>query len=133
MPDQPPRPKDYIRRVLVVEDDYDLADLLADVLTYENCATDIAANGMEALDRLRDGDYEAVICDLMMPRFDGEAVYKEIAKHYPHLANKILFITGHAARPGGLVDFIYTTSNAILEKPFEMEQLRSALREVFQR
>lgn len=127
------RPKDFIRPVLVVEDDHDLADLLAEVLTYENCTADVASNGMEALERLRGADYEAVICDLMMPRFDGEALYREVARHYPHLADRFLFITGNAARRGGLTDYIYSTGNTILEKPFEMEQLRAALQELFRR
>jgi CheY-like chemotaxis protein len=88
---------------------------------------------MEALDKLRGADYEAVICDLMMPRFDGEALYNEVAKHYPYLADRFLFITGHAARRGGLTDFIYRTGNQLLEKPFEIEQLRAAMRDLFLR
>jgi CheY-like chemotaxis protein len=127
------RPIGYINRVLVVEDDYQLAELLSEVLTYENCTADIAANGMEALDMLRGADYEAVICDLMMPRVDGESFYNEAIKQYPYLAEKFVFITGNPARRAGLADFIYRTGNTVLEKPFEMEQLRTALKELFQR
>lgn len=127
------RPVEYVNRVLVVEDDYELAELLSEVLTYENCTADIAANGMEALDRLRGADYEAVICDLMMPRVDGEALYNQAIKQYPYLADKFLFITGNPARRAGFTDFIYRTGNTVLEKPFEMEQLRTALKELFQR
>lgn len=133
MAEQPQPPKAFINRVLVVEDDYQLAELLAEVLTYENCTADIAANGMEALDLLRGADYDAVLCDLMMPRFDGEALYREAAKSYPHLADRFLFITGHASRRGGFTDYIYSTGNTILEKPFEIEQLRAALQELFKR
>ena len=57
------RLEQVMHRVLVVDDDYDLAQLLRDVLTYENCEVEIAGNGMEAMDRLRTGDYEAVIED----------------------------------------------------------------------
>jgi CheY-like chemotaxis protein len=127
------RPVEYINRVLVVDDDYRLTELLSEVLTYENCTVDIAANGMEALERLRGADYEAVVCDLMMPRVDGESLYNEAVKHYPYLAEKFLFITGNAARKGGLTDFIYRTGNALLEKPFEMEQFRAALKELLSR
>jgi DNA-binding response OmpR family regulator len=130
---EPQRPVEYIRRVLVVEDDYQLAELLSEVLTYENCTADVAANGMEAMDLLRGADYEAVICDLMMPRVDGEALYREAVRQYPYLAEKFLFITGNPARRAGLTEFIAPTGNAVLEKPFEMEQLRAALKEVFAR
>jgi len=95
------RPKRMMHRVLVVDDDHDLAVLLGEVLTYENCEVDIAANGMEAMDRLRTSDYDAVLCDLMMPRIDGEVLYNDVVRDYPFLANRFLFVTGsRRARPG---------------------------------
>jgi len=96
------RPKQMMHRVLVVDDDHDLAVLLGEVLTYENCEVDIAANGMEAMDRLRTSDYDAVLCDLMMPRVDGEAVYNEVVRDYPYLANRFLFVTGQPSAQGRL-------------------------------
>ena len=127
------RPVQFVQRVLVVEDDYQLADVLAEVLTYENCTADTASNGMEAMEKLRSADYDAVICDLMMPRVDGEALYNQAAQLYPHLSDRFLFITGNAALRSGLTDFVYRTGNNLLEKPFEIEQLRTALKETFRR
>ena len=122
-----------IQTVLIVEDDYHLADTLCEVLTYENCLADVAANGMEARDKLRGADYEAVVCDLIMPLIDGEALYNEIAREHPYLADKFLFITGHASAKSGFTSFIRQTGNSLLEKPFEMDQFRTALRDVFAR
>lgn len=127
----PKQPVEYINRVLVVEDDYELAELLSEVLTFENCTADVAANGMEAMDMLRRADYEAVICDLMMPRVDGEALYNEVIRHYPHLAESFIFVTGNLSRRAGMADFIHRTGNTLIEKPFEVEQLRDALKELF--
>jgi len=127
------RPVEFVQRVLVVEDDHELADLLSEVLTYENCTADLASNGMEAIEKLRGADYDAIVCDLMMPRVDGEALYGQVTQQYPYLADRFLFITGEAVRKGGLTDFIYRTGNALLEKPFEVEQLRAALQELFRR
>jgi CheY-like chemotaxis protein len=126
------RPVEIIRHVLVVEDDHELADLLSEVLTYENWTSDLASNGMEAMEKLRGADYDAIICDLMMPRIDGQALYNQVAQQYPYLADRFLFITGEAVRRGGLTDFISRTRNTLLEKPFEVEQLRTALKELFQ-
>jgi two-component system cell cycle sensor histidine kinase/response regulator CckA len=126
-------PKQVMHRVLVVDDDHDLAVLLGEVLTYENCEVDIAANGMEAMDLLRTGDYEAVLCDLMMPRVDGEALYQEVVRDYPHLTERFLFVTGQPSRKAGFSDFVFRTGNALIEKPFEIQQLRLAIREIFQR
>ena len=119
--------------MLVVDDDHDLAELLREVLTYENCEVDVAINGMEAMERLHAGDYEAILCDLMMPRVDGEALYHEVARQYPYLADRFLFVTGQASRKAGFSDFIYRTGNQLIEKPFEIQELRRAVREIFQR
>ena len=127
------RLEQVMHRVLVVDDDYDLAQLLRDVLTYENCEVEIAGNGMEAMDRLRTGDYEAVICDLMMPRVDGEALYNDVVRAYPHLADRFLFVTGQASRKAGFSDFVTRTGNNLIEKPFDIHELRRFVRELFQR
>jgi two-component system cell cycle sensor histidine kinase/response regulator CckA len=132
MPEDKP-PKRMMHRVLVVDDDHDLAVLLGEVLTYENCEVDIAANGMEAMDRLRTSDYDAVLCDLLMPRVDGEAVYNDVVRDYPYLANRFLFITGQPSRKAGFSDFVWRTGNQLIEKPFDVQQLRTAIREVLQR
>src|SRR5258707_6135382 len=101
MPDTS-RPVQLIRHVLIVEDDYELADVLAEVLTHENCVSDHASNGMEALDKLRTTDFDAIICDLMMPRVSGEAFYQPVTKDFPFLADLLLFITGQASRKARL-------------------------------
>jgi two-component system, cell cycle sensor histidine kinase and response regulator CckA len=125
--------KQVMHSVLVVDDDYDLALLLREVLTYENCEAEIAGNGMEALELLRGGDYEALICDLMMPRLDGEALYHEVVKEFPYLSNRFLFVTGQASRKAGFSDFVSRTGNYVIEKPFDIQTLRVAIRDIFQR
>jgi len=132
MPDAS-RPVQLIRHVLIVEDDYELADVLAEVLTHENCVSDHASNGMEALSKLQSTDFDAIICDVMMPRVDGQAFYQQVTRDYPHLSERFLFITGQATRKAGLTDFITRTGNTLLEKPFEIDQLRAALIELFTR
>ena len=122
-----------MRRVLVVDDDYELAELLREVLTYENCEADIAVNGMEAMDNLYAHDYEAILCDLMMPRVDGEALYQDVTRQFPYLSDRFLFITGQASRKAGFTDFIYHTGNHLIEKPFDVQELRRSLQEIFGR
>ena len=130
---KPAAPSQVMYRVLIVDDDYELADLLLEVLTMENCVPEHAPNGMEALDRLRTGQYDAVISDLMMPLMDGETLYKEVVKKFPYLADRFLFVTSQAARQSGFTEFISRTGNGILEKPFEVDQLRTALKELLRR
>ena len=125
--------RQVMRRVLVVDDDYDLAQLLREVLTYDNCEVDIATNGMEAMDRLRTGEYDAVICDLMMPRVDGEVLYNDVVRQYPFLANRFIFVTGQASRKAGFSDFVERTGNYLIEKPFDLPGFRTAVQDTIQR
>jgi two-component system cell cycle sensor histidine kinase/response regulator CckA len=131
MPDE--RPIQLIRHILIVEDDYELADVLAEVLTHENCVSEQAANGMEALDKLRTMNFDAIVCDLMMPRVDGQAFYDQVARDFPYLGERFLFITGQASRQAGMTDFISRTGNTLLVKPFDIEEFRASLRELFAR
>lgn len=127
------QPKTVFRSVLVVEDDHRLAELLSEVLTFENCVVDLAGNGMEALEKLASASPDVVICDMMMPLMDGRSFYEEVVKRHPFLAERFLFISGTAAALPGTVEFISRSNNALLSKPFEIDQFRVALAELFAR
>jgi CheY-like chemotaxis protein len=122
-----------MHRILIVEDDYEFADVLTEVLNHDNCIPETAANGLEALDKLRTGSYDAVICDLMMPHVDGESLYRQVQRDFPYLAQRFIFITGQASAQAGRTDFIYNTGNALLTKPFDIEVFRTTLGELFSR
>ena len=126
-------PRQTIRRVLVVDDDYDLAQLLREVLTYDNCDVEIATNGIEAMDRLHTGEFDAVICDLMMPRVDGEALYNDVVQEFPFLANRFVFVTGQASLKAGFGDFVGRTGNVVIEKPFDLAVFRAAVHDAIRR
>lgn len=76
VPDAPSR-----RKVLVVDDDHDLRQTLSEVLTEEGYVVDTAANGLEALGRLRQGSsHPVVVLDLMMPVMDGGQFLEELKR-----------------------------------------------------
>jgi len=59
------------RRVLVVEDDPTISDLLRDYLEVEGYATDVCGDGAKAVERIRAGGHDLVLLDLMLPGLDG--------------------------------------------------------------
>ena len=134
-PDTAERPSNSIefKAVLLVDDDKQLATALQWILADQNFLVDVAYDGEEALLKIKANEYDAIICDVMMPRVAGEAFYQQVAKDFPFLSDRFLFITGQASRNAGLTDFIERTSNRLLEKPFDIEQLRAALQELFSR
>jgi DNA-binding NtrC family response regulator len=68
------------RKVLVVDDEEIMRDVLSTLLASENYKVDLAQNGVQALEMMRDKDYSVVLLDLMMPDLDGLQVLEEIKK-----------------------------------------------------
>lgn len=68
--------------ILVVEDDRDIRDVLAEILTEEGYRVLVAEDGAEGLQRLRDGPApDLILLDLMMPRMDGYQFREEQLRH----------------------------------------------------
>ena len=67
--------------VLLAEDQKKLRDIVRDYFAAHGVACDLARDGAEALDLLRDHDYDAVLLDVMMPNLDGFSVCKAVREH----------------------------------------------------
>src|SRR5690606_24847856 len=104
-------------RFLIVDDEPDLCELLADILRSRAATIDVAASGREALERLRLAGYDAVLTDLRMPDLDGPTLYREIERLWPDLAGRVIFVTGDALSPS-VQAFLAETGRPLLEKPF---------------
>ena len=105
--------------VFVVEDDVDTRDMLGRFLELEGFHVELAANGQQALDRLRDGLKPSVILlDLMMPVMDGWQ-FRQQQLRDPEIADIPVVVVSAAGR-----DRISNVdANAYLTKPVDLEQL----------
>ena len=65
-------------KILAVEDEPRLRDIVKDYFTAHGTACDLARDGEEALDILRDHDYDAILLDILMPNLDGFAVCRAV-------------------------------------------------------
>jgi CheY-like chemotaxis protein len=109
-------------RVLVVDDESVIAQLIADVLGGEGFEVDTAPHGLAALDRLANRTYDVILSDLRMPELDGLGLFREIERRYPDLLGRFIFITGtseHTDYQG----FIDDVKVPVLTKPFDMMNL----------
>lgn len=68
-------------RLLLAEDERDLADALEAMLKHNNYSVDVVNNGQDALDYLVLDDYDGVILDVMMPKMDGVTVVKKLREN----------------------------------------------------
>jgi two-component system NtrC family sensor kinase len=109
-------------RVLVVDDESIIAQLIAEVLGGEGFEVDTAPHGLAALDFLANRTYDVVLSDLRMPELDGLGLFREIEQRYPDLLGRFVFITGtseHTDYQG----FIDDVKVPVLTKPFDMMNL----------
>src|ERR1700736_3137976 len=88
-----------LKAVLVVDDDKQLAAALQWILADENFLVDVAFDGEEAMMKIKAHEYDAIICDLMMPRVRGDQFYLNALWMRPALLGRFIFITGYATDP----------------------------------
>jgi CheY-like chemotaxis protein len=118
--------------ILVVDDESEVAALLAELLTGGGHRVDIAANGLIALERLAEHSYDAILSDLRMPELDGPALYREVERRYPQLASRFAFLTGDALGDETRA-FLEALHAPHLGKPFSAEDVIQVLRQVLTR
>ncbi len=107
--------------VLVVDDELDIRQALAEVLAFEGFEVAAACDGQEALDKARALHPRLVLLDLMMPRMNGWE-FRRAQQHDPAVARiPVLVISAFA--PQGELDVA-----GYIENPFDVEQLVSAVR-----
>jgi len=119
-------------RILVVEDEPAVAQLIVDILREERHQIEATLDSQEALTRLSRNRYDLVICDVRMPRLDGIAFYEALVRAGSPLQDRILFITGDilARRT---VEFLEPNGLPYLAKPFLVEELKIAVHQLLAR
>jgi CheY-like chemotaxis protein len=114
------------RRVLVVDDERNVREVLARTLRLDEHVVETAANAPEALERLRESSFDAVFSDVRMPGMSGIDLYREIERRHRALVGRVIFFTGTAPREEDL-DFFQRTGRPCLHKPFLVTEVRRTL------
>ncbi|WP_165982733.1 hybrid sensor histidine kinase/response regulator [Dankookia rubra] len=117
------------RRALVVDDEPNLAGMLADFLDPLGYRCDLVATGRDAQRLLSNQDYDAILYDLRMPEVGGQALYGWLEENRPHLCRRIAFITGDTLNPAS-GDLMASTGRPVLEKPFRPDEVRRIVAEL---
>ena len=120
-------------RILVVDDEVDLAEAIARGLRREGYAVDLAHDGEEALDKARLTPYDLICLDITMPRMDGRAVTRALrAEPFHDEPPRILMLTARdevSDRVAGLDD----GADDYLVKPFAFPELSARVRTLMRR
>jgi two-component system NtrC family sensor kinase len=116
-------------RALVIEDEAALGEAVAAALTDEGFRTDRAADGEEALARVRERHYDLIVCDLKMPKVDGMSFFREASAKMPQISRRLIFVTGDVAGTEA-ERFLEESGCRWVAKPFRLRDLVKAAREL---
>ena len=110
-------------RVLVVDDEESIRDLLAKTLALAEYDVDVAPDGRTALERMRLYPYDLLIADLKMPGMDGLTVIREAKRYKADLP--VIIITGFSTESSA-IDAVNLGVAGYLTKPFRVPQVLAA-------
>lgn len=110
---------DYMR-ILIIEDEYMLADLIANRLRKDNFHVDIITDGLDGCYAALNGTYQLVLLDIMLPRKNGFDILKEIRDYDSDL--RVILFTSKAELEDKLAGFSIGADDYIT-KPFHLEEL----------
>jgi CheY-like chemotaxis protein len=113
-------------RILVIDDERAVRDLISDALAIEGHDVMTAENGKEGLDLIGQYRFDLVFCDLRMPEMDGQAFDEEVQRNHPQVLKRIVFVTAQA-NSSDYGPFLRETGIPVIEKPFTLSQLRQAV------
>jgi DNA-binding response OmpR family regulator len=115
------------RRVLAVDDDETILDLLAQTLETQRYDVDVARTCEDALPQVLFRDYSVILIDLILPDTNGLSLYRQITRRRPSLRSRVIFVTG-ALDTGEAVRFVRLVNAPILRKPFDLGDLIATVR-----
>ena len=128
--EEPRERADVIRgkRILLVDDEITVAEVLAELLAFDDHEVTIAGNGAIALELLEAQRFDLVISDLRMPVLDGPALYRRLQLQDPGIRDRFVFLTGDTLSADTNA-FLHSTGAATLTKPFEGEVVRRVVQD----
>lgn len=117
-------------RVLLVEDDIDLGDLLKQYLEVKNFSVRRVFDGIEARKELKENVYDILILDVMMPREDGFELAEKLQKQHPQLP--FIFLTARKLKED-IITGLKLGADDYITKPFDVDELILRIQNILKR
>ena len=117
--------------ILVIDDEPSVVRALTGLLRRDGYRVGTASNGRHALAQLQEWHYDIILCDLHMPDLDGPAFYAILARQYPALGQRIIFLTGNTKGSANRT-FLTQCGRPWLRKPCPIATIRHAIQHVLQ-
>jgi PAS domain S-box-containing protein len=114
-------------KILVVDDEPVVRQLLSQILTEEGHEVETTADGKDALNRIKNTGYNLIMVDIKLPGISGSELYERIQTIAEPLAQRVAFITGDIMS-ADTEAFIAKTKMPCITKPFNVKQLKTEVR-----
>jgi CheY-like chemotaxis protein len=114
-------------RVLLLDDDLSMQKLMSTLLRRAGYRVDVVSAGAQAIEKIGQEEYHALLLDLMTPTEGGLTVIKHLKQHKPELLKRVLLVT---ASPDSVLRSVSGDVNAVVHKPFEAQELLQAVERV---
>ncbi len=112
-------------RILVIDDERSIRNTLKEILGYEKYQVDACENGEQGLEKIKENEYDIVLCDIKMPGMDGIEVLEKITELKPDIP--IVMISGHG-NIDTAVESIKKGAFDFIEKPLDLNRLLITIR-----
>ena len=116
-------------RILVVDDEASIVDILYDVLRLDGHQIETALNGRLALKKLQQQPFDVIISDLRMPGMSGQELFEQMKEMNSVLLSRIIFTTGDVASQD-TQGFLEKSGSPYLQKPFDLNEVRRLVQEM---
>jgi len=121
------------KKILLVDDEPDVMQILADLLGNDGHTIQQTNNGEEALAALAASEnaapFDMIISDLRMPVMDGPTFYRTLRERHPDYINRIMFVTGDTLSPH-VRTFLEEFPVIVIDKPYMPDDVRNAMARV---
>lgn len=111
-------------KILVVDDEKNICEEFREILEEENHQVDIALQGEEAIEKVRENDYDLVFLDVLMPRMEGREVFEAMRQIRPV---RVVIMSGYMP-PYKEREILALGAVACLTKPLSLDKVRKLLR-----
>lgn len=114
--------QNHSKRILLLEDDAQLSEIIKEFLVMYGYEIVSVHNGVEGVREIIAGDFEVIVCDMMMPKLAGDMFYLAVERMRPYLCERFIFITGQQGN-SKVLNFINKVGGLMLTKPFPLNDL----------
>ncbi|MEI8341942.1 MAG: response regulator [Verrucomicrobiota bacterium] len=114
--------QNHKKKILLLEDDEQLSEIIKEFLVMYDYQVISVSNGVEGVREIIAGDFDVIVCDMMMPKLAGDMFYLAVERMRPYLCERFIFITGQHGN-AKVINFINKVGGLMLAKPFPMNDL----------